>query len=48
MIVEVPNVVGSLLTASMSAYGLGRFRFPLRNVWFALVLGAIILPRPWC
>ncbi len=44
MIVVVPNVVGSLLTASMSAYGLARFRFPLRNFWFGLVLGAIILP----
>ena len=44
MIVLVPNVAGSLLTASMSAYGLARFRFPLRNFWFALVLGAIILP----
>ena len=44
MIVVIPNIVGSLLTASMSAYGLGRFRFPLRNFWFALVLGAIILP----
>jgi len=44
MIVEVPNVVGSLLTASMSAYGLARFRFPLRTFWFSLVLGAIILP----
>jgi multiple sugar transport system permease protein len=44
MIVVIPNVVGSLLTASMSAYGLARFRFPLRNFWFALVLGAIILP----
>jgi multiple sugar transport system permease protein len=44
MIVVIPNVVGSLLTASMSAYGLGRFRFPLRSFWFALVLGAIILP----
>ncbi len=44
MIVLVPNVVGSILTASLSAYGLARFRFPLRNFWFALVLGAIILP----
>jgi multiple sugar transport system permease protein len=44
MIVVVPNVIGSLLTASMSAYGLARFRFPLRNFWFSLVLGAIILP----
>ena len=44
LIVLVPNVVGSLLTASMSAYGLARFRFRTRNFWFALVLGAIILP----
>jgi multiple sugar transport system permease protein len=44
MIVVAPNVVGSILTASMSAYGLARFRFPLRNFWFTLVLGAIILP----
>ena len=44
MIVLTPNVVGSLLTASMSAYGLARFRFRSRNFWFALVLGAIILP----
>ncbi len=44
MIVVVPNIVGSLLTASMSAYGLARFRFPLRSFWFALVLGAIMLP----
>jgi multiple sugar transport system permease protein len=44
MIVVIPNVVGSLLTAGMSAYGLARFRFPLRNFWFGLVLGAIILP----
>jgi multiple sugar transport system permease protein len=44
LIVLIPNVVGSLLTASMSAYGLARFRFPLRNFWFVLVLGAIILP----
>ena len=44
MIVVIPNLAGALLTASMSAYGLGRFRFPLRGFWFALVLGAIILP----
>lgn len=44
MIVVVPNIVGSIFTASMSAYGLARFRFPLRSFWFALVLGAIMLP----
>jgi len=44
MIVLVPTVLGSVLTASMSAFGLARFRFPLRNLWFSLVLGAIVLP----
>lgn len=42
--VIVPAVLGTLLTASMSAFGLARFKFPLRNMWFSLVLAAIILP----
>lgn len=42
--VIVPGVIGTLVTASMSAFGFARFKFPLRNMWFALVLAAIILP----
>lgn len=44
MIILLPTVLGSILAASMSAYGLARFRFPLRDFWFTLVLGAIVLP----
>ena len=40
----IPALVGTLLTASMSAYGFARFKFPLRGMWFSLVLSAIILP----
>ena len=44
LIVVVPTVLATLVTSSMSAYGFARFRFPLRGFWFAMVLGAIILP----
>lgn len=44
MIVLVPNVVGGVLTAALSAYGLARFKFRSRNFWFSLVVAAIVLP----
>ena len=44
LIVVVPTVLATLITSSLSAYGFARFRFPLRGFWFAMVLGAIILP----
>ena len=44
LIVVVPTVLASLVTSSLSAYGLARFRFPLRGFWFSLVVGAIIVP----
>lgn len=40
----IPAVLGTLVTASMSAFGFARFKFPLRGMWFSLVLSAIILP----
>jgi multiple sugar transport system permease protein len=44
MIVLVPNLVGAVFTAALSAYGLARFRFRSRNFWFSLVVAAIVLP----
>ena len=44
MIVLVPNLVGAVLTSSLSAYGLARFKFRSRNFWFSLVVAAIVLP----
>ncbi|HUX36915.1 MAG TPA: carbohydrate ABC transporter permease [Rectinemataceae bacterium] len=44
MIVMVPNVLGTVITASLSAYGLSRFKFRSRNFWFSLVVAAIVLP----
>jgi multiple sugar transport system permease protein len=44
LIIVIPTVLATLVTSSMSAYGLARFRFPLRGFWFSLVVGAIIVP----
>jgi multiple sugar transport system permease protein len=44
LIIVIPTVMATLVTSSMSAYGLARFRFPLRGLWFSLVVGAIIVP----
>jgi multiple sugar transport system permease protein len=44
LIVVIPTVLATLVTSTLSAYGFARFRFPLRGFWFAMVLGAIILP----
>lgn len=44
LIIIIPAVLGTLVTASMSAFGFARFNFPLRGMWFSLVLSAIILP----
>jgi multiple sugar transport system permease protein len=44
LIVVIPTVLATLVTSSLSAYGFARFKFPLQGFWFAMVLGAIILP----
>ncbi len=44
LIIIIPGLLGTLITASMSAFGFARFNFPLRSMWFAFVLSAIILP----
>lgn len=40
----IPCVLGTVITSAMSGYALARIRFPGRNVWFALVIGSMILP----
>ncbi|HEV8636647.1 MAG TPA: carbohydrate ABC transporter permease [Chloroflexota bacterium] len=37
-------MVGQTLTATLVAYGFARFRFPLRNVLFMLVLSTLMIP----
>ena len=44
MKILVPCVIGTVLTSSMAGYALGRLRFPGKKLWFALTIGAMILP----
>lgn len=38
-------VVGNVLACSMAAYAFARLEFRLRKLWFALMLGTIMLPQ---
>lgn len=44
MKILVPCVIGTVITAAMSGYALGRIDFKGRKIWFALVIGSMILP----
>ena len=44
MFVTVLSTLGTVITASMAAYGFARLRFPLRSFWFALMLSTLMLP----
>jgi len=37
-------IVGNLVSCSMAAYAFARLKFPLKNFWFALMLGTLMLP----
>ena len=37
-------VIGNLLSCSLAAYAFGKLQFPLKNIWFMLMLGTLMLP----
>jgi ABC-type glycerol-3-phosphate transport system permease component len=45
VIITVLTTLGTVLSASASAYGFARFRWPGRGVCFAILLGTLILPE---
>ena len=44
LLILIPCLIGTVLTSAMAGYALGRVNFPGRKVWFALVIGSMILP----
>jgi multiple sugar transport system permease protein len=44
MIILVPVVVGTILTASLAAYGFSRLRWPGRDLVFGILLTTLMLP----
>ncbi len=43
-LVTIGRTLGQLVTCSLAAYGFARFRFPGRNVVFALCIGLLMVP----
>ena len=43
-IVTVARTLGQLITCALAAYGFARFKFPGRNLLFALTLGLLMVP----
>lgn len=43
-LLTIGRLVGQLVTCSLAAYGFARFRFPGRNLLFALSLGLLMVP----
>ena len=37
-------VIGNLLSCSLAAYAFSKLQFPLKNIWFMLMLGTLMLP----
>lgn len=44
LIITILATLGTVITASMAAYGFARLRFPLRSFWFGLMISTLMLP----
>lgn len=44
MSIIIPVIAGTLITSTLCGYGFARLRFPLKNMWFALVMSSLMLP----
>jgi len=44
LVIAVLSVIGNVFSCSLAAYAVTRLRFPGRNIWFALMLGTLMIP----
>lgn len=44
LVISVLSVIGNVAACSLAAFAFARLQFPLRNFWFALMLGTLMLP----
>jgi ABC-type sugar transport system, permease component len=42
--IAVPYVLGNVVTTCVSGYAFAKLRFPMRNMWFALIISTMMLP----
>jgi multiple sugar transport system permease protein len=44
LLISALAVIGNVMSCSLAAYAVSRLRFPGRNIWFALMLGTMMIP----
>ncbi|MDF2959946.1 MAG: sugar transporter permease [Paenibacillus sp.] len=44
MMIILPVIAGTLITSTLCGYGFARLNFPLKNMWFVLVMSSLMLP----
>ena len=42
--IALPSIVGTLLTCTLAAYAFARLDFPLKKLWFTLIIGSMLMP----
>ena len=42
--IALPSIVGTLLTCTLAAYAFARLHFPLKRLWFTLIIGSMLMP----
>ncbi|HOX31325.1 MAG TPA: carbohydrate ABC transporter permease [Spirochaetales bacterium] len=42
--ITLPSVLGIMLTSTMAAYALARVAFPLKKLWFVLIIASMLMP----
>ncbi len=42
--IAVPSLAGTLLTSALAAYSFARLDFPLKKLWFTMVIGSMLMP----
>lgn len=42
--IVIPVLIGVVVTASLAAYAFARLAFPLKNVWFTMIIGSMLMP----
>ncbi|OZM81416.1 carbohydrate ABC transporter permease [Pseudonocardia sp. MH-G8] len=44
-VIAIGVVVGNVVACALAAFAFARLRFPLRGLWFALMIGTLLLPH---
>ncbi len=45
LFITITSIIGAVISTSMAAYALARINFPAKKLFFALIIGAMLLPK---